>query len=162
MKKVRITTNKGVSEKEFKIFNSPESLYVWLNDPELQSENGIDSSLGNSVRLLKGEVMEVEWCGCEYIYEQETLLFRADYVRIGKQIKSPSFFTGGKSVVGIQDGWVLADTISFTSKSDTKTKTTKLTSRSRHHFDLDELFEAQAQRYASDDEDIPEAGPFIN
>ena len=160
MKKVRITTNKGVSEKHFTIFNSPESLYVWLHDPDLQGDDDVDPSLGNTVILLKGEVMEVEWCGCEHVYEEETLLFRADYIRIGKHVKSPSFFAGGKKVVGIQDGWVLGGSISFNSRLDEKIKTTKLTTRSRHNFDLDELFESRGDYEV--EEETSEPGPFIN
>lgn len=156
MKKVRITINKGHTDKEFKIFNSPESLYVWLNDTELQEEN-LDSSIGNIVNLKKGEIMEVEWRGCEYIYENDKLLFRADYIRIGKLINSPSMFLKGKDVVGIQDGWILSDTISFKSYSDEKTKTTKLTPRSKHRFDLDELFAARDEYDSEEEEEFRES-----
>lgn len=143
MKKVRITVSKGSKGKAFKVFNSPESLYVWLNDPELQEDDYLDSSLGNIVYLRRGEIMEAEWCGCEFIYEEGRLNFRADYIRLGKLISSPTIFTGGKNVVGIQDGWVLDDTIAFKSYSDGLTRTTKLTERSKHRFDLDELFSAR-------------------
>jgi hypothetical protein len=139
MKKVRITVNKGSKGKSFNIFNSPESLYVWLNDPELQEDKKLDPSLGNTIYLKKGEVMEVEWCGCEYVYEKEKVLFRADYIRIGKMINMPSFLDG-KNIVGIQDGWVVDDIISFRTSADEAVKTTKLTTRSRHKFNLDELF----------------------
>lgn len=151
MKKVRITVNKGSKGKSFNIFNSPESLYVWLNDDELQ-EDELDPSLGNTIHLKKGEVMEVEWCGCEYIYEHDRLLFRADYIRIGKLISTPSFFSRGKNVVGIQDGWIIDDIISFKSQSDDLTKTTKLTSRSKHKFNLDELFLARKSYDEAEDE----------
>jgi hypothetical protein len=152
MKKVRITVSKGSRGKDFKIFNSPESLYVWLNDPDLQLDPEMDPSLGNVVRLKQGEVMEAEWCGCEFVYEEDELLFRADYIRIGKLISAPTFFSGGKNVVGIQDGWIMSDTIAFKSYTDGLTRTTKLTPRSRHKFDLDELFSAR-EAYDSMEED---------
>jgi len=142
MKKVRITT-KDVNGKNFRIFNSPESLYVWLNDPDLQEDPDMDPSIGNIVHLKRGETMEVEWCGCEFVYEGEELLFRTDYIRIGKLISTPTFFSGGKSVVGIQDGWITEDSINFKSTTIGSTKTTLLTKRSRHKFDLDELFAAR-------------------
>lgn len=154
MKKVRITVTRGSQGKYFNIFNSPESLYVWLNDPELQ-ERKLDSSLGNTIHLKKGEVMEVEWCGCEYIYEQDKLLFRADYIRIGKLISTPGFFSKGKNVVGIQDGWIVDDIIAFKSGTDDATRTTKLTTRSKHKFNLDELFLAR-KSYDEIEEDISE------
>lgn len=143
MKKVRITTTRGSKGKNFKIFNSPESLYVWLNDPELQEDDDLDPSLGNVVHLKRGEIMEVEWCGFEHVYEENRLQFRADYIRIGKLISMPATFLDNKEIVGIQDGWVTSDIISHKSKIDEFTRTTKLTPRSKHRFDLDELFAAR-------------------
>ena len=123
MKKVRITVKKGSPGKKFQIFNSPESLYVWMNDPELQVEEKLDSSLGVTVYLKQGEVMEVEWLGCEFINETSFYL-RADYVRLGKHVKIGS--SSVKEMIGIQDGWVVDET-----------------NRSKHKFDLDELFFAR-------------------
>jgi hypothetical protein len=143
MKKVRITTTRGSKGKNFKIFNSPESLYVWLNDPELQEDEDLDPTLGNIVNLRKGEVMEVEWCGFEHIYEDGRLQFRADYVKIGKLISVPVSFLDNKEIVGIQDGWVTSDILSCKSKTDESTKIVKLTARSKHRFNLDELFMAR-------------------
>lgn len=143
MKKVRITTTRGSKGKDFKIFNSPESLYVWLNDPDLQEEDYLDPTLGNIVHLKRGEIMEVEWCGFEYVYEDGRLQFRADYVRIGKLISMPTAFLDNKEIVGIQDGWVTSDIISHKNKIDESTRVTKLTNRSKHRFDLDELFAAR-------------------
>ena len=154
MKKVRITVSRGSQGKAYRIFNSPESLYVWLNDPELQEEPDLDPSLGNVVFLRQGEVMEVEWCGFENVYEDNRLQLRADYIRIGKLISSPTFFTGGKEVVGIQDGWITEDIVACRTSKDSDTRTTKLTPRSRHKFDLDELFSArEAYNELEDDEE---------
>lgn len=160
MKKVRITVSKGSKGKDFRIFNSPESLYVWLNDPDLQTDDDLDPSLGNIVSLKRGEVMEVEWCGCEFMYENDVLLFRADYIRIGKLISEPTFFSGGKSVVGIQDGWVTSDMISFKSSVNDSTKTTKLTTKSKHKFDLDELFAAREAYDELSHEEVEESKIF--
>jgi hypothetical protein len=142
MKKVRITTTNSKG-KSFKIFSSPEAIYVWMNDPDMQDDDYMDPTVGNLVHLKKGEVMEVEWCGCEFVYENNSLLFRADYIRLGKLISEPTIFTEGKKIVGIQDGWITSDIIDFKSGTNELTKTTKLTSRSKHKFDLDELFSAR-------------------
>jgi hypothetical protein len=139
MKKVRITVKKGSKGKKFPIFNSPESLYVWMNDPELQSEEKLDPSLGVVIYLKQGETMEVEWLGCEFINE-DFFSVRADYIRLGKHIKIPSSV---KELIGIHDGWVCDQMISFKTKTDDSTKTLKLTERSKHKFDLDELFFAR-------------------
>lgn len=153
MKKVRITVSKGSTGKSFKIFNSPESIYVWLHDPELQKSEELDVSIGNVIHLKKGEVMEAEWCGCEYIYENESLIFRADYIRLGKLMKNSTLFSANKNVIGIQDGWILNDTIQFKNYSDEKTRTTRLSLKSKHRFNLDELF-ASREAYEEDEEEI--------
>ena len=140
MKKVRITVKKGSPGKKFQIFNSPESLYVWMNDPELQVEEKLDSSLGVTVYLKQGEVMEVEWLGCEFINETSFYL-RADYVRLGKHVKIGS--SSVKEMIGIQDGWVVDEIIPFRNSSDKNVKVSRLTNRSKHKFDLDELFFAR-------------------
>jgi hypothetical protein len=67
VKKVRITLNKDFLIKKIPVFNSPESLYVWLNDPELQAQERLDPTLGSTINLKKGETMEIEWMGCEFI-----------------------------------------------------------------------------------------------
>jgi hypothetical protein len=137
MKKVRITVKKGAKGKKFQIFNSPESLYVWMNDPELQSSDRLDPSLGVTIQLKQGETMEVEWLGCEFISE-EFFSTRADHIRLGKHIKiTPSPV---KEIVGIHEGWVYEEIISFKSSSDGCTKTLRLTPKSKHKFDLEELF----------------------
>ena len=147
MKKMRITVNKGSSGKKFKIFNSPESLYVWLNDPDLQAEKKMDPSLGTEVHLKKGETMEVEWRGCEFIYEA-SFEARIDYIRLGKVVKVTPYLR--KDLVGIQDGWIVEAIMAFKPGVDDDTKTTMLTKKSKHKFDLDMLFAAM-----EDEEETP-------
>jgi hypothetical protein len=141
MKKIRITVNRGLSGKKFPIFNSTESLYVWINDPEIKSTPDLDPSLGTVVHLRNGETMEVEWRGCEFIYEGNNLLFRADLIRLCKEIKVnvPTL----KPIVGIHEGWVVSEVLSFDPKGNKGVRTTKLTDKSRHKFDIDEIFESR-------------------
>ena len=106
MKKIRITVNRGLSGKKFPVFNSTESLYVWLNDPEIKSTPDLDPSLGTVVHLRNGETMEVEWRGCEFVYEDNKLLFRADLIRLCKEIKINAPIL--KPLIGIHAGWVVS------------------------------------------------------
>jgi len=152
MKKVRITLAKGSKGKTFRVFSSPEAAYVWLNDPYIQNEEELDPDIGITVHLKRGEVMEVEWRGCEYVKEEGQSLFKADFVRIGKTIKSPLFYTGGKTVIGIQDGWIV-DEVSFKTSTDEDSKTVKLTKKSKHKFDLDDLFASRDKKYAQEEEE---------
>lgn len=148
MKKIRISVPKGAQGKNFNIFNSAESLYVWLNDPVLKSQEQLDPSLGNTVYLKRGEHMEVEWRGYELIYENNVLLFKADFIRLCKNMSSQN---KNKYVVGIQDGWILHGDMEFKTKITKDYKTTLLNERSRHKFDLEELF---AERDGYTDEDF--------
>jgi len=141
MKKIRLTVNRGLSGKKFPVFNSTESLYVWLNDPEVKAAADIDPSLGTIVHLRNGETMEVEWRGCEFIYEENRLLFRADLIRLCKEIKVNTPLL--KPLIGIHEGWVVSEVLSFEPKANKGVRTTKLTSRSRHKFNIDEIFESR-------------------
>ena len=137
MKKVRITVGKGSTGKKFPIFNSPESLYVWMHDPELKSSSKLDPTLGSMITLRPGETMEVEWLGCEFISEENRHI-RIDHIRLAKNVKVKT--TTFNNVVGIHSGWIIEEIISFKSGSDETTKRTKLTSKSKHKFDIKNLF----------------------
>lgn len=143
MKKIKITINKGSPGKKFPVFNSPESLYVWMYDDTQQDSEKLDPSLGTMIHLRPGEVMEVEWMGCEYIYE-EGFQSRVDRIRLAKtmQIKNLKS-TMAKQLVGVYDGWVLESVLGFKSGSTEDAKITRLTARSKHKFDIAELFEAR-------------------
>lgn len=151
MKKVRINVNKGSSGKKFPIFNSPESLYVWLNDPELQTASRMDPSLGSIIFLRPGETMEVEWMGCEFISDDGSI-FRVDHVRLAKTMKVKSLALN--NVVGIHSGWVTSDIISFKSGSDQLIKRTRLTNKSKHKFDIENLFVSRGIIEEEDEREI--------
>lgn len=153
MKKVRISLTKDSKSASFKVFNSPESAYVWLNDDTLREELGMDSSIGTVIDLKKGEVMEVEWMGCEYIVEDGIEFFKADFVRIGKTIKSPAFFTGGRTVIGIHEGWVVKE-IPFKSCVENGTKIVRLGKTSKHKFDLSDLFKSRESYKSSENDEF--------
>lgn len=140
MKKVRITVAKGSQGKKFHVFNSPEALYVWMHDPELQAATRLDATLGTSVFLRPGETMEIEWMGCEFLKEAGRLI-RFDQIRLAKSMKVASFDVS--KIVGVHRGWVTEDIVSFKSGGDDDVKRTKLTARSKHKFDIDDLFAAR-------------------
>lgn len=140
MKKIRIVINKGASGKKFFIFNSPESLYVWINDPELREASRIDPDLGSVVTLKPGETMEIEWVGCEFIDDGDNVI-RIDQVRLAKTMKAK--LLSSNKVIGIHAGWTTEDMISFKKGSDDIIKRTRLTNKSKHKFNIDEIFESR-------------------
>jgi hypothetical protein len=140
LKKIRIVINKGTSGKKFFIFNSPESLYVWINDPELREALRIDPDLGSVVTLKPGETMEVEWVGCEFIDDGDNVI-RIDQIRLAKTMKAK--LLSSNKVIGIHAGWTTEDMISFKNGSDDIIKRTRLTNKSKHKFNIGEIFESR-------------------
>lgn len=140
MKKIRIVINKGAPGKKFFIFNSPESLYVWINDPELREATRIDPDLGSIVTLKPGETMEIEWVGCEFIDDGDNVI-RIDQIRLAKTMKAK--LLSSNKVIGIHAGWTTEDMISFKSGSDDIIKRTRLTNKSKHKFNINEIFESR-------------------
>jgi len=147
VKKIRITINKGSIGKKFPIFNSPESLYVWLNDSELHNTSQLDPSLGSMVFLRPGEMMEMEWMGCEFI-DDGSQVFRIDQIRLAKTIKAKSLLLN--NIIGIHSGWTTDNIISFKSGSDLDSKRIKLTDKSKHKFNIDEIFESRGMNEKDD------------
>lgn len=140
MKKVRMTVQKDSVGKKFQIFNSPESLYVWLNDKDLQEIDELDPTLGTTIFLQSGETMEVEWMGCEFIVENKEYI-RVDEIRLAKTIKEKSLLKS--QVIGIHNGWTIESIVSFKSGEDEKIKRKKLTKKSKHKFNIEELFQTK-------------------
>lgn len=155
MKKLRITVNKGSAGKRFPVFQSPEALFVWKYDPELHSIFRIDPALGTMIFLRPGEVMEIEWMGFEYIHDGDVSI-RVDQIRLAKTIKVKAL--DKNKVVGIYSGWIADDVISFKSGTDKDIKRLRLTRRSKHKFDIEELFASRGlqddQHYKVEPEDL--------
>jgi len=154
MKKIRITVKKGSMGKKFPIFNSPEALYVWLNDPELQAAQRLEASLGSTVFLRPGEIMEVEWLGCEF-FQEDGQFFCLNHVRLAKTMKIKGLDVN--KIVGVHSGWVINDILSFNGGDDEDVKRLKLTPKSKHKFNIEELFRARG--LMADDEDKHEIDP---
>lgn len=139
MKKVRITAGKDSKGKNFPIFTSPEAIYVWLHDSELRSSQKLDPSLGTMVLLRPGETMEVEWIGCEFLKEEGRLI-RFDQIRLAKTMNIKSLNLDSNKIIGVHSGWIIDDILSFKSSQTGGIRSTKLTNKSKHKFDIVELF----------------------
>jgi len=155
VKKVRVTVKKGSLGKKIPIFNSPESLYVWLHDPELYEASKLDETLGTTVTLNPGEIMEVEWMGCEFIHENSYVL-RVDQIRLAKTMKIKAL--SGAKIVGVHNGWTTEEIISFKSGGAEDIRRMRLTDKSKHKFNIEELFASKfahmKEQEQFDDSDI--------
>jgi len=131
MKKIRLELKPGVESKTIMVYDSPEALYLNIEDPE---EMGAIGSI--PIRIGKGEFIEAEWRGCEFVKEGKDWL-RFDSVRLAKS--SPTKNSSG-SLVSIYFGWVNADTLSFDDKEDADSYTIRLLSPADWKMDLGLLF----------------------
>ena len=141
VKKIRVKIKKGFGKKKIPVFNSPESLYVWLHDPELNNVVDLDPSLGTTLFLKEGETLEAEWMGFECVYDNKKFLFNANLIRLAKDIKTNVKID--KPIVGIYEGWITSSILDFRSYSKEEIQINKLTNKSRHKFDIQELFDSR-------------------
>ena len=99
--------------------------------------------------------MEVEWLGCEFIKE-ETKITRVDQIRLAKTIKVKSL--NMDNVVSVHSGWITEEIMSFKSGQDKDVKRYKLGDRSKHKFNIEELFESrglsEADPYSVEPQDL--------
>jgi len=84
--------------------------------------------------------MEIEWVGCEFIDDGDNVI-RIDQVRLAKTMKAK--LLSSNKVIGIHAGWTTEDMISFKKGSDDIIKRTRLTNKSKHKFNIDEIFESR-------------------
>lgn len=155
MKKIRITAKKDSKGKKFPIFSSPEAFYVWMHDQELQNSAKLDPSLGSTIFLRPGEIMEVEWLGCEFFQENKVTIC-VDQIRLAKSINVNAL--GITSVIGVHEGWTTKEIIPFKSGESEGIRHLRLGNKSKHKFNIQELFEARGlikeEKYKIDPQEI--------
>lgn len=118
--------------KSFRIFDSAESLYVWLKDV------GAPKNTPESfyVDITPGDYIEVEWMGCEFVHENG-LSQRLDSVRLAKASQTKN---ASGVLVEIYYGWVANDTFVFCDHEDEDSYTIKLITPENYKLDFNLLF----------------------
>jgi len=150
VKKVRIELKPDVAMKSLLVFDSSESLYVWLNDVGAGPQ-----PLGSfSIDVMTGEFIEVEWRGYEYIYDGP-LVRRLDAIRLAKG--SPTKNASGM-LVSVHYGWITDDVIAFRDREEQDSFTMLLHSPADWKLDLGLLF-ADDEQQDPDGEDEVEVEP---
>lgn len=95
MKKVRITLKRN---KTFTIFETAQDLYVWMAS-QYEQPSPPD---GFRIKTVKGDFLEVEWCGAEWIYDSDmTRCLNLVRIAHAKQSENESGF-----IVTGHIGWV--------------------------------------------------------
>jgi len=131
MKKIRLELKPHVESKTITLYDSPEALYLNLEDP---GEMGAIGSI--PIKINIGEFIEAEWRGCEFVKDGDEWI-RFDSIRMAKN--TPTKNSSG-SLVSIYYGWVNSNILSFNDKEDADSYTIRLLSPADWKMDLGLLF----------------------
>ena len=143
MKKVRLSLKRGAKSWSFQLFDSAEAAY-YLRGPQKTG----DSEYRQTLDIIPGSYMEIEWLGVEYIYEkvddQNQWHESFDRVRIAKYIKAGKGTppeAGGKDYIELAMGWVHGGSIPWLSDTHDKLKIIKINKESASKLNFDLLFD---------------------
>lgn len=141
MKKVRLSLKRGVKSWSFKLFDSAEAAYYLKNDERDKSD------YHQKLSLIPGSFMEVEWMGCEYLYDSENPeegLPHNEYhesfskVRIAKLTKAKKI--KGRDYVELAVGWVRENEIPWSQDTHDNVKIIKINDNKKSKLDFSILF----------------------
>lgn len=155
MKKVRLTLKRRTKAWSFILYDSPESAFFLRDEPIF----GEFEEYRRVITLSPGELIEVEWMGCEWIDDSDgTDIFatgtgkgqKFDKIRMGKitPVKNPSYKA---SYVELHSGWVQSKDIPWRDEeSRDDVRITPIKGRMRSKIDFSRLFEGQGRPEADD------------
>ena len=153
MKKVRLSPKRGKTWS-FKLFDSAEAAYY------LKSDDREISDYHQRINITPGSFVEVEWMGCEYLYDsvdaEEELTWDEhhelfDKVRIAKLIKSKK--VKERDYIELAFGWVRGSDIPWSQNTHDNVKIIKINDDKKSKLDFSILFkELWKDEGASEDE----------
>lgn len=139
MKKVRLSPKRGKTWS-FKLFDSAEAAYY------LKSDNREISDYHQRINIATGSFMEVEWMGCEYLYDSDDVeelawdehheLFAK--VRIAKLTKSKK--VKERDYIELAIGWVRGSDIPWSQNTHDDVKIIKINNDKKSKLDFSVLF----------------------
>lgn len=150
MKKARINLSKGVKSWSFFIYDSSESAF-YLKD--LADDEDFDEEYRRSVVITRGDFVEIEWMGSEWVHHEETGRDeKYDMIRLAKLVAKENSTTTG--YVEIYSGWTAGSTFDWTGRHNTNTmiKVIPIKGRMKHRLDFSKLFSYQKNEEENGDE----------
>ena len=131
MKKIRIELLPGVKEKDIRFFDSVEALY------ENMCYGAAAENESFVVYIDEGDFLEVEWMGCENLFEEDGTWHKLSYVRMCRASQT-------KNASGIRVmpyiGWISETDLRFVDSIDDKCTKTVLTSPEHSRLDFSAVF----------------------
>ena len=120
MKKVRIEPKQGQTCK-VRLFESPEAAYVWMNAKE---EERVD--IGNDVVADADlcECIEIEWMGCEYVYDPDLKNGheRFEFLHLVKITPTGPTADLKDALVSLYEGWSMRQYVQFCASETAESK----------------------------------------
>ena len=141
MKKARINLNKGVKSWSFFIYDSSESAF-YLKD--LADDEDFDEEYRRSIVIKRGDFVEIEWMGSEWIHHEETGRDeKYDMIRLAKLVAEENSRATG--YIEIYSGWTSGSTFDWTGRHshDAMIKVIPIKGRMKHRLDFSSLFSRQ-------------------
>lgn len=150
MKKVQLCLKRGSEPAAFTLYDSVESAYYLKDEP--QYPDGFEEEYRKIVTLSLGEILEVEWVGSEWIFDDRDsdnplsylvrggIFDKYDKVRIGKI--TPLKGTEEKmGLLEVYSGWTTAATIPWNKKLTANgLKITQVKGKVVSKFDFSKIF----------------------
>jgi hypothetical protein len=147
VKKVRLSLKRGASPVTFTLYDSVESAYYLKDEPPYP--DGFEEEYRKFITLRQGEILEAEWVGSEWIFddgkndfpkEYDVLFEKYDKVRIGKI--SPLKGTSEKlGLLEVYSGWLSESDIPWYQKSTSYgLKIAQVKGKVVSKFDFSQLF----------------------
>jgi hypothetical protein len=151
VKKVRISLKRGAAPWSFTLYDSSESAYYLKDEPPYP--DGFEEEYRKTISLNKGEILEVEWIGSEWVFVDDHSDFlqkplrlnsqehdKYDKIRVGKITPTK----GAEEKLGyleVYSGWTFGDVVPWTQKtSQNGLKITQIKDVLQSKFDFQKLF----------------------
>lgn len=167
MKKIRLNLKRGVKSWSFTLYDSVESAYYMKDEPFMDDEI---EEYRRIVTLERGEIIEAEWLGSEWVYgeEDDAKYYKFDKVRMGKISNLKSQFTN-VNYLELYSGWV--SSVEFPWKVDVSKndiRITRINEKNVSKIDFSKLFLHQKEESddkaddSRDDQDSLTSSRFVN
>lgn len=166
MKKIRVALKKDRKSWSFVLFDSAESAF-YLKDEKITES---DDEYYRVVNLDPADIIEVEWLGSEYVYNDEydtranqpmkLQHEKFDKVRLGKltPIVTKVQKTG---YIELHSGWVSGDTFKWTSGDHQEDiRITRIKGKAVSKLDFEKLFSGRQQ--TDEEKEFEENFPFTD
>lgn len=169
MKKVRLNLKRGAKPWSFTLYDSAESAYYLKDEPPYP--DGFEEEYRKIVTLKRGEILEVEWVGSEWVFADEDLDYfrnpstdydKYDKVRVGK-ITPVKGAIEKMGYLEVYSGWVFGGDVPWTeTTTQDGLKITEVKGKIVSKFDFPKLFSDPTMGLLQQEEEEQQISEVLN